>query len=116
MEVSRRVQIVEGVKIINWAMQVSRVEQGEKEKREEKGGGKRRSFRDGAPLIRVGRGRCLVFPVIKTLPGMGENEDQDRDIKYLAIIFGITERAFSPFCSIFYSTFLSNFMQIFPEF
>lgn len=26
-----------------------------------------RTFRDGTPLIRVGRGRCLVFPVIKTL-------------------------------------------------
>lgn len=46
MEVSRRVQIMEGVKIINWAMQVSRVEYGEKEKREEKGGGKRRSLSD----------------------------------------------------------------------
>lgn len=113
MEVSRRVQIVEGVKIINWAMQVSRVEQGEKEKREEKGGGKRRSFRDGAPLIRVGRGRCLVFPVIKTLPGMGENEDQDRDIKYLAIIF---VQFFIQRFSQISCKFFPNFSKIFKTF
>lgn len=88
-------------------------------KKEEARGEACRTFRDGAPLIRVGRGRCLVFPVIKTLPGIGENEDQDRDIKYLAIISGIIERAFLLFLQFSFNTNISlafsNFMQIFRK-
>lgn len=38
-----------------------------------------RMFRDGTPLIRVGRGRCLVFPVIKTLPVNGRERERKRD-------------------------------------
>lgn len=38
-----------------------------------------RMFRDGTPLIRVGRGRCLVFPVIKTLPVNGREKERERD-------------------------------------
>ena len=48
-----------------------------------------RMFRDGTPLIRVGRGRCLVFPVIKTLSVNERERDreiEDQDVKRLSII------------------------------
>lgn len=73
-----------------------------------------RMFRDGTPLIRVGRGRCLVFPVIKTLPVNGrekerEREIEDRDIKRLAIL-SIIDRSTLFLFVIFKHEHLSNFI------
>lgn len=71
-----------------------------------------RMFRDGTPLIRVGRGRCLVFPVIKTLPvnrKEREREIEDRDIKRLAIL-SIIDRSTLFLFVIFEHEHLSNFI------
>lgn len=71
-----------------------------------------RMFRDGTPLIRVGRGRCLVFPVIKTLPvnrREREREIEDRDIKRLATL-SIIDRSTLFLFVIFEHEHLSNFI------
>lgn len=60
-----------------------------------------RMFRDGTPLIRVGRGRCLVFPVIKTLPVNGREKERERSkIEILNVLrfFRLSINTFS-FCN-----------------
>lgn len=94
---------MKGVKIINGGCRYHVSNTGKKEnvvsarKKEEARREACRMFRDGTPLIRVGRGRCLVFPVIKTLPvnrREREREIEDRDIKRLAILSIIDQHFF----------------------